>query len=259
MSMPISTTLGQGIAMRLYPTPPQGTPTYSYYINYYIHFFSYRQIPAGASKPEILGTESGTGPVELVTVPALGSEWKSSELRAMTKSGKREARYEKFATKWRAFRRDEHGFCGISWLTRRLFVWIIFVLCVVVGITLAFTIPRVPAFAVNSNTPLNGSSNVGFSRTPANFSFNTNLNLQVDTTSNFIPLHFNSIQATVFDSDTNKQVGAGNLGSRTLSAKKFTPVIFPISFNYTAINDTDQTCMSSGAHFLVFEREFMSF
>ena len=175
----------------------------------------------------------------------------------MTKSGKRELRNEKLAAKWRAFRRDEHGFCGISWLTRRLFVCILFGVCIIVGITLAFTIPRVPAFAFNSNTPLNGSNNVVFSRTPTNFSFDTNLELQVDTTANFLPLHFSQIHVQLFDSDTNKQIGGGALGSKTLPAKTFSTLIFPVTFNYTAINDTDQTCTCPVPQFIwVFEPYF---
>jgi hypothetical protein len=216
----------------------------------------YHQIPVGASKPEAPGSESTTGPVELVTVPALGAEWKTSELREMTKSGKREVRNEKLAAKWRSFRRDENGFCGIKWLTRRLFVIILFGVCCVVGIILAFTVPRVPGFAINANTPLTGGNNVVFSRTPANFSFDTKLNLQVDTNSNFLPLHFNSIHAQVFDSDTNKQIAAGDLSGTTLPAKAFSPVTFPLTFNFTAVNDTDQTCTPFCASlFLVLEHD----
>ncbi|KAF8574224.1 hypothetical protein K439DRAFT_1399184 [Ramaria rubella] len=203
----------------------------------------YRQIPVGASKPETPGSESGT-PVELVTVPALGAEWKSSELRAMTKSGKREVRAEKFGAKWRAFRRDENGFCGIKWLTRRLFVIILFGFCVVVGLVLAFTVPRVPGMAFNNNTPLSGSSNVVFSRTPANFSFDTNLNLQIDTNGNFLPLHFNHIHAQVFETDTNQQIATGDISDKTLPAKTFNPLLFPVTFNFTAVNDTDQTWLN---------------
>lgn len=160
----------------------------------------------------------------------------------MTKSGKREERNEKLAAKWRAFRRDEHGFCGIKGLTRRLFVWILFGLCCVIGITLAFTIPRVPGFAFNANTPLVGGSNIVFSRTPANFSFDTKLNLQVNTQGNYLPLHFNRVDAQVFESDTNKQIGGGTLPATTIPAKQFATVLFPVTFNFTAVNDTDQTC-----------------
>jgi len=204
---------------------------------------SYRQIPAGsgASKPNTPMSETGAGPVELVTVPALGAEWQKSELHAMTKSGKREERYERVSSKWRAFRRDEHGFCGIPGLTRRLFVWVLFGVCVVIALILAFTIPRVPGFAVNGQTPLSGGSNVQFSRTPANFSFDTTLNLQIDTHSNFIPLHFNKIHAEVFDSDTDRKVAQGDVSAQTFPAKAFNTFKFPLTFNYTAFNTSDQT------------------
>lgn len=175
----------------------------------------------------------------------------------MTKSGKREDRNEKLAAKWRSFRRDEHGFCGIKWLTRRLFVCILFGVCVVIGITLAFTIPRVPNFAFNQDTPLNGSGNVAFSRTPANFSFNTNLILQIDSNSNFLPLHFSRVHAQVFETDTNKQVAQGDLPSTTVPAKTFTTIQLPVKFNFTAVNDTDQTCTISSNTLLISSSPFL--
>ncbi|KAF8512649.1 hypothetical protein BU17DRAFT_96032 [Hysterangium stoloniferum] len=203
----------------------------------------YRQIPAGsgASKPNVPMSETAAGPVELVTVPALGAEWQKSELRAMTSSGKREARNDRMASRWRAFRRDEHGFCGIPGLSRRTFVWILFGACVVVGLILAFTIPRVPGFAVNAQSPLSNASNVQFFRTPANFSFDTSLNLQIDTHSNFIPLHFKKIHADVFDSDTNHRIAQGDVSGQTFPPKTFNTFQFPLTFNYTAFNSSDQT------------------
>lgn len=188
-------------------------------------------------------SESGASPVELVTVPALGAEWKSSELRAMTKAAKREDRWDRWNTRWTSFRRDEHGFCGIRWMTRRLFVIIFFGCCCVVGIILAFTVPRVPGFSFNINAPLNGSSHVSFIQTPGlKFSFDTHLNLQVDTNSNFLPVHFKRLHATIFDSDTEIQIGEGEVTGKTFKAKSFNDFLMPVTFSYVAINSTDITC-----------------
>jgi hypothetical protein len=241
--MPILTILDRDTVLRL-DQPGLGEHNLSLHHYYDLLYTSYRQIPAGSggSKPITPMSETGTGPVELVTVPALGAEWQKSELRAMTNSGKREARTEKLANKWRSFRRDENGFCGIRGLTRTLFVWILFGTCVVIGVVLAITIPRVPGFAVNAQTPLIGGSNIAFSRTPANFSFDTSLNLQIDTQSNLVPLHFNKIHADVFDSDTNNRVAQGDISGHTFPPKAFNTFSFPVTFNYTAFNDTDQTC-----------------
>ncbi|KIJ54524.1 hypothetical protein M422DRAFT_153124 [Sphaerobolus stellatus SS14] len=201
----------------------------------------YHQLPVGASKPETPLSATSSTPVELVTVPALGAEWQKSELRAMTSAAKREESWDSWRIKWRSFRRDENGFCGIPWLTRRLFACVVFGCCVVVGIILAFTIPRVPGFNFNNDNPLNGSSHIGLSRLPANFSFDTHLNLQVNTQSNFIPITFTKLHATLFDSDTNTAIGEGEVTGLKFPAKQFINYFMPFSVNYTAVNDTDIT------------------
>ena len=63
----------------------------------------------GASKLETPESEYGTGPVELI-ITVGGNE--KRQLRA--KSGTCEDRNERLSAKWRAFRRDEHEFCGIN-------------------------------------------------------------------------------------------------------------------------------------------------
>jgi hypothetical protein len=204
----------------------------------------------------------------MVTVPALGPEWKASELLDMTKRGKSEKKSEKRWRNWKRFNRGQMGLCGQSWLTRRVAVFIAFGVCALyvsstdafspsllttaycsIGIILAFTIPRVPGFALNSNTPLaaatgdfNSSIPTEFSRIPANFSFPAFAELQVDTNSNFLPLKFNSLHAQVFDLDSFLLVGIGEMGSRTLPAKTFTNIQLPLNISYLATNDSDQTC-----------------
>jgi hypothetical protein len=69
------------------------------------------------------------GPVELVTVPALGAEWGKNELKAMTKKGRKEDKSEDFGRKWKAFNRGQYGLFGSKWLTRRTVVFFVFGLC----------------------------------------------------------------------------------------------------------------------------------
>lgn len=78
----------------------------------------------GTPKPE----EQATGPVEMVTVPALGPEWKKSEMRDMTKAGKREKRAESRKQLWRDWTRGNRG--G-KWFTKRVIVFGCFALIVV--------------------------------------------------------------------------------------------------------------------------------
>ncbi|KAL4249803.1 hypothetical protein ABKN59_006610 [Abortiporus biennis] len=186
----------------------------------------YRQVPSPTfQKHEDIS--SPTGPVEMVTVPALGPEWNKDEMRQMTRKGRGEAGRERRAQKWKEWKRGERGMCG-RYFTRKFTAWFLFGLCVAIGIILAFTIPRVPGFQFNSDTPLisaNGTFNASiptqFSRTPANFSFPAYADLKVDTGS--------------------RQVGSGDSGALTLPAKSFPIVNLPLNFTYVATNDTDQT------------------
>lgn len=69
-------------------------------------------------------------PVELVTVPALGPEWQKSEMKNMTKSGRREIKSEKRQEKWKAWNRGDTGLCG-NWFTKKALVFFIFAVCAV--------------------------------------------------------------------------------------------------------------------------------
>lgn len=119
------------------------------------------------------------------------------------------------------------------------------------AIILAITIPRVPALSFNSGTPLvaatgdfNASIPTEFSRYPANFSFPAFADIQVDTTSNIIPLTFNHIAAQVWYPSTNMQIGTGYFGKATLPAKTFPVIQIPLNFSYIAPNDTDPTWLA---------------
>ncbi|THH09832.1 hypothetical protein EW145_g1739 [Phellinidium pouzarii] len=191
---------------------------------------------------EDTATNASGAPVELVTVPALGAEWKKSEMEAMTKKGRRKQKDSNVVAKYRAWSRDQRGCCG-KYGTRKQIAIGLFIICAIVAIVLAFTIPRVPSFSFNSSSPLqNGTAppETIFSRSPANFSFAAKLDLEVSTTSNFLPLRFNHINAKVFDLGTNFQVGTGDL-STTVPARTFTEIFLPLNFTYIATNDTDIT------------------
>lgn len=75
-------------------------------------------------------TASTAGPVEMITVPALGPEWKREEMRDMTKAGKREKKEESRRAKWKAWNRGERGMCG-RYFTRKVLVFTLFGLCAV--------------------------------------------------------------------------------------------------------------------------------
>ncbi|KAL0064319.1 hypothetical protein AAF712_008765 [Marasmius tenuissimus] len=189
---------------------------------------------------------STMGPVELVTVPAMGPEWKKEELRDMTKKSRKEKKAEARSTKWKEWNRGQRGFCG-GWLTRKRFVILLFVICAAIGVTLAFVIPRVPKLQFNGDNPLANATGDWessipsyFNRAPANFSFPAFADLQVDTTDSFVPIKFNPIHAEVFDMNTNRKVADGDL-TITLPAKKFNHILLPLNFSYVASNYSDQT------------------
>ncbi|EPQ54829.1 hypothetical protein GLOTRDRAFT_116588 [Gloeophyllum trabeum ATCC 11539] len=208
----------------------------------------YREIPASTPKyEEDLATPATNGPVEMVTVPALGPEWKKDELKAMTKTGKRERKAESRKQFWKDWNRGERGLCG-PYFTRRFTAFFMFGLCCAIALVLAFTIPRVPSFAFNSDEPLlNATSPFNetvptiFSRAPANFSFPSLVDLQANTGSNFLPLTFTKLSGQVFDLDTGMLVGTGSLGHTTVPAKAFPEIKLPMNFTYVATNDSDIT------------------
>ncbi|KAN0118481.1 hypothetical protein V8E52_005211 [Russula decolorans] len=207
---------------------------------------AYQQIPSPSSAR--VEEDANKGPVELVTVPALGAEWGKDELQAMTKKGRKEQKSEPFGRKWRAFNRGQYGLFGTKWLTRRTVVFIVFAVCAIIGVTLAIVIPRVPNFAINGSNPLtsatgwfNQSITAQFSRAPANFTFPANIQLQVDTTSNFLPLVFKHLDAQVYDLSSFHVVATGHMNRTKFPAKQFTNIQMPLNFSYVATNDSDLT------------------
>lgn len=115
-----------------------------------------------------------------------------------------------------------------------------------VGLILVFTIPRVPSFLFNTQAPLGNSTlenvpNPAFGTFPANFTFYASLDVEVNTNSNFLPLHFNSWRSEVYELNTGEKIATGDWGSYTLPAKKYTRIFLPITFSYAAANTTDKT------------------
>lgn len=185
----------------------------------------------------------------------------------MSKKGRKQLKEGNRWENFRAWTRDQRGCCG-KWGTRKQIAIGSFILCVAcvsssifgmsaqselistlvhlsIGLVIAFTLPRVPGLAFASTDPLkNGTAppQTIFSRIPANFSFASNLDLQVDTGSNFLPLKFSHMEAKVFDLDTNFLVGTGNLSGKSVPAKALTELFLPLNFTYVAANDSDPTC-----------------
>ena len=98
---------------------------------------SYQRLPPDNHAPPSIrsgklveDTQSMNGPVELVTVPALGAEWRKDELKAMTKKGKKELKEDNRWQNFRAWTRDQRGCCG-KWGTRKQIAVGSFILCVV--------------------------------------------------------------------------------------------------------------------------------
>ncbi|KAG8700247.1 hypothetical protein FRC08_004816 [Ceratobasidium sp. 394] len=163
----------------------------------------------------------------------------------MTKSGRSEIKAEERRRKWREFNRDQRGLFGKRWATRRTLAVGAFITLAIIGILLAVFIPRAPGFGFLGTAPLSTPDDGGnpqFLRSPANFSFNALINLQVDTNSQVVlPLHFNNIKATVYDMTTLREVGTGSLGGYTVPAKAFSAIKVPVTFAYEAANSSDTT------------------
>lgn len=88
---------------------------------------SYRSVNSPA--PKLVEDVGASGPVEMVTVPTLGPEWKTSELRELTGKVSKEERRERLAQKWKEWKRGERGLCG-RYFTKKFLAWFIFALCV---------------------------------------------------------------------------------------------------------------------------------
>ncbi|WWC90773.1 uncharacterized protein L201_005710 [Kwoniella dendrophila CBS 6074] len=179
---------------------------------------------------------------EMVSVPMLGPEWQKSELHELSRRGQAEMRGEKRSKAWKEWTRDQRGLCGVRWLTRKVLVFIIFFFLAALGVTLYFVIPRVPNFEFYAESPFTvDNSTINFNRVPTNFSFTGNLNLYGDGSGSYLPIHFTSLKATLYDETTNKAIATGDWGNHKLDHKNQQPVVLPVNFAYSAVNTSDTT------------------
>lgn len=92
----------------------------------------YRPVHSAMGSPGLVkleGSQTGAGTVEMITVPALGPEWKADEIGANKRRVMKEAKSERRAQKWKEWRRGERGMCG-RYFTRKFTAWFLFILCI---------------------------------------------------------------------------------------------------------------------------------
>ncbi|BEJ16747.1 hypothetical protein CspHIS471_0601480 [Cutaneotrichosporon sp. HIS471] len=178
---------------------------------------------------------------EMVTVPVLGAEWTKDELHGQSRRGKADAKADKRKTNFKAWNRDQRGCCGCSWMTRTAFVFVAFFFIAALIVTLYFVIPRAVEFQWYADQPFVNTTDTYFARTPANFTFDANLQLLADSSASYVPVQFSNAEAKILDIDTGVVIANGKLGKYTLQKGKNVPVAFPVTFSYAAINGTDPT------------------
>lgn len=169
------------------------------------------------------------------------SRWTKDELHGQSRRGKAEAKADKRKTSFKAWNRDQRGCCGISWMTRTIFVFIMFFFIAALIVTLFFVIPRAVVFQFYEDQPFVNTTAPYFARTPANFTFDADLQLMADNTASYLPIQFSDATAKIIDLDTGVVIANGNLGKYKLKKGRNIPVRFPVTFSYAAINGTDQT------------------
>jgi hypothetical protein len=64
------------------------------------------------------------------------------------------------------------------------------------------------------------------------------INLRADNTGGWVPTKVKTMQMTVYDITTSKQVGEGTLKGQSFPGRKQTTFQFPVSFSYASINAT---------------------
>lgn len=109
---------------------------------------------------------------------------------------------------------------------------------------LAICLPRVPSFGFNPASPLKqGYGTPVFTRGPtANFTFRVDLDLEMSTSGNLIPLHMNNLHASIYSADTQKLIATGDTHGFTQKGGTSKPLNVSVLFDYSANNDSDTTC-----------------
>jgi hypothetical protein len=183
--------------------------------------------------------ERDSAGMELITVPALGAEFNDQEVKAMKKPYKRRNKARRRGVEAQKWIKTDDRYCGC--LSPRIAVFTAFTSLALLGVLLYFVIPRVPAIAMQTVTPLvavpNGGGMVTHLR-PTNFSMDMKVNLRADNTGGWIPTKVKKMDMVVYDITTAKKVGTGTLFDQSFPGRKRTTFQFPVSFAYGSINAT---------------------
>ncbi|KAE8233655.1 hypothetical protein CF326_g1303 [Tilletia indica] len=122
-------------------------------------------MPAGHDR------SNNTTGIELVTVPALGTEFSRAEMKGMARKQKRRAHIAKRRRKMGKWASGEEKVFGL--FDRRMVMIASFVFLVLLALTLYFVIPRVPSVGFLTANPLTAvpdASGMSIGGPPANFS-----------------------------------------------------------------------------------------
>ncbi|KAF9134590.1 hypothetical protein BGW39_006530 [Mortierella sp. 14UC] len=117
--------------------------------------------------------------------------------------------------------------------SRRLCVYITFVIILVLGVTMYFLVPRAPAFSFRSVSSL-GPPTITDNR---EFHENFMLHLRVDSSESYLPLKINSIEMTVWLKIDQSKIGHNDgLPSLFVIKPKAIQIIsLPMVFDYTSL------------------------
>ncbi|EPQ30139.1 uncharacterized protein PFL1_02256 [Pseudozyma flocculosa PF-1] len=185
--------------------------------------------------------DSTTG-IELITVPALGTEFSKEEMRDMTRKTKKKKKRQAKKRRLGMWAKGDDHLWG--WLSPRVAVFIAFIFLAMLGVMLYFVIPRVPSFAFLTTNPVTAvpdGASMKVHHSPTNFSMTMDLNLRADNSDGWIPSVAKDMQVTVYDATQNKKVGEGKVKRMSFPGHKRTVFKFPVDFSYVSLNATGDT------------------
>jgi len=177
--------------------------------------------------------------IELVTVPALGTEYSNVEMKGMTRNKRRKSKVAAKKRKLSKWASGEEKIFGL--VDRRMAMIGSFVFLAFLALLLFFVIPRVPNIAFLTAKPLDAvpdASGMSIGGPPRNFSMDMLLNLRADNMAGFVPSRASKITVEVTDLATNAKVGKGSLSDRSFPGKKKTVFQMPVHFEYVSRNLT---------------------
>lgn len=197
---------------------------------------------SGSRPEEQLENESQLGKqvsasVELITVPGLGAEYSSDELKHMRRTHRRRVRATKRKKKLAFLARGEGRWLGC--LDNRSFLFVVFGFLILLGLLLYFVIPRPPSFALLATKPLDAVPDGSAMKTnhiPTNFSMDMLVNMRADNTGGWVPTKASKMTMEVLDLTTQKIVGEGFMKGYTFPGREIRVFQFPVSFAYASVN-----------------------